>query len=290
MENNEIFKPIFEDAVKQRDSNKRTMTVIVSNEDVNRYGHKVMVNGWDYKNYLMNPVVLVNHDSMKFPVAKATKVWKSIKKDSRALMATVEFLPEGVSPEADLAFTLYDNGFMTSVSPGYMVDYEQATYSNSEKEAKVTFNKQELLEISLATVPANPGALKQNSMIKECLELGMISEETIDKIEESISKSQDIEADDISVEKVDIKEIKEQNNKEDVVDYTIKENQEDLINNTLDPFEEVFIALDELLNEQKSNDSVVFISDEIIEELQDNLLPKDVPNSDFEIWISKHLN
>lgn len=294
MSKQEIFKPVFENAVRDRDSKKRTMTVVVSDETVNRYGHVVKVDGWDYKNYMSNPVVLVNHDSMKFPVAKANRVWKSKKGGKKSLMATMEFLPEGVSPEADLAYILYDNGFMTSVSPGYMVNFDKAEYGKTEKDPKVTFNGQELLEISLATVPANPGAIKQNKMIQECLDLGIIDDVLIERYEETLTKAINDEIEEIEDEiviKNEVEENTEQTIKEDTeLDYTDKDVQEADLEDTEDPYSDAFQALDEIIQEQKIVSDIDSLSSKVIESFQASDESKEDSDDEFDTWLEEQLS
>ena len=254
------------DAVTDRDDKKRKMTVIVSNEIENRYGHVVKVKGWDYKNYMKSPIVLVNHNADALPVAKATRVWKNNKKN--ALMANIQFLDEGVSPEADLVWALYDNGFMTSVSPGYLVDYDKATYGKSEKEPKVTFNGQELLEISLANIPANPEAIRTNSMVQECLELGVIDENLIDKLEETMKKADD-ETDEIDAE-TDQTDTNEEDSVENTEQITNLDIVQECIDATPDPYKWFFDEYKPIKDQIDSRNKLVEQIIESDESLEDS--------------------
>ena len=160
------------------DPKKRTMTFVISDESVNRYGHKVMLAGWKYnKKYLP---MLANHESYGvngLPYAKLIKVWK--KNATGQLMGVGEFPEEGVLPVSDLLWKLYDGGFMKAFSAGYIVDYSKTVYPKDQKGITAIFNSQELIEVSFATLPANPNALRQQSYITNALEAGAITEEEI---------------------------------------------------------------------------------------------------------------
>jgi len=286
MENQTKFNVLRTDAVTDRDSQKRKMTFVVSDETVNRYGHKVMVSGWDLKNFKKNPVVLINHDSGIAHVAgKATRVW--VNKKDKQLMANVEFVPEGISPEADLAHALYDNDFLNSVSPGYLVDYEKAEFGKDEKDPKITFNGQELLEISLATLPANPGALRTAEYVINALELGIIDEDLITKVEASL-KVEDPIADDKAVEK-DTQEtdnIPEQTINTDYLDPDV---QEESISESDDPYESFYAAFDAIIQEQKDGKDPDKVAGKIIESIESDEDNDNDSDDDFDSYLDGFL-
>jgi len=66
-----------------------------------------------------------------------------------------------------------------TASVGFLPDFKEIEYGDPEKgEPGRTFNKQELLEISLCTIPANPNAMIQKGMIteKQARDYGWIQE------------------------------------------------------------------------------------------------------------------
>ena len=256
------FRNLMSNDSIEKDNKKRVMTFIISDESTNRYGHKVKVDGWNLKSYKLNPVVLVNHNSDR-PVANSTRVW--VDKDSKKLMATIQFYPEGISTDSDLMFNLYNNNFLKAVSPGYLVDYSTAEYIEHPKkgDARVVFNSQELIEISLATVPANAGALKQQSYIQNALKLGVITEDLLDKTK-----------------------ILPYSEAEMVVSGTVissksVENSEQIYDtNNTDPFKDFFDEYDKSKKQESNIPEFDVYLDSIFDEKKDD---------DFDIWLSTNI-
>jgi hypothetical protein len=72
-------------------------------------------------------------------------------------MFRIEFSEEGINPEADIYRKLYKTGFMNASSVGFQPkEWEDG---DGKKTPYRTFKKQELLELSLVSVPANSDAL-----------------------------------------------------------------------------------------------------------------------------------
>lgn len=54
---------------------ERTFKVIASTEDMDRDGEIIKADGWDYTNFLKNPVIIANHTyNIENIVGKATKI------------------------------------------------------------------------------------------------------------------------------------------------------------------------------------------------------------------------
>lgn len=266
MSKNNIIRNIVVDSVDNRDSKKRTMTFTISDESVNRYGQKVLVSGWDLKNFKKNGPLLVNHDSLSVDgvVGKSTRVW--IDNQKKRLMGTFEFLPEGMSAKADLLWNLYDNDFMNSVSAGYIVNWEKATFRKNEKDPAVTFDGQELLECSLATIPANPNARKD--MLKNAMDLGIINEEMIKKAGLDLEHDPVIEIKEPEVEKdvivQDTPLVEKETNK-------LEEKTEQTIENTIDPYSWFYEIFDDVKKELNKDN---LLSEQLINELKKDLQQK----------------
>ena len=47
---------------KVAEATKEKMTIVASDETLDRYGEVVPLDAWDFKNYKKNPVLLVDHD------------------------------------------------------------------------------------------------------------------------------------------------------------------------------------------------------------------------------------
>ena len=136
---------------------ERTLTFVASDETVDRYGDVINADGWQLAEFRKNPVFLWLH-SYAAPIGKVEKVHV----DGSRLLARVKFASEGVSALADDLWKLVKERILRAVSVGFMVespdDYE--LIRNAEEEVTgVRYLRQQLLELSLVSVPANPNAL-----------------------------------------------------------------------------------------------------------------------------------
>jgi HK97 family phage prohead protease len=148
-----------------------TFKVIASDETVDRAGEVIKVDGWDFKNYMKNPIMLFWHDyrSIEAIAWKATNIYVEGKK----------LIVEGVfasTEKAQMLRQLYDEGIIKTVSVGF-IPKERDT--NDQK----VITKAELLEVSFVPIPANPNALSiQKEMLEKMVEFGIVKgEETEEK-------------------------------------------------------------------------------------------------------------
>lgn len=140
--------------IKAAEGDKRELQFTISTETVDRMGDTIKADGWELDAYRKNPVVLWGHDSDSLPVGKATRVWV----EGGKLKATAEFTPEGMAKFNDTVFAMLKDGFLNAVSVGFMPKDYKFT-EDSDRRFGIDFLKQELLEFSVVSVPANPEAL-----------------------------------------------------------------------------------------------------------------------------------
>jgi HK97 family phage prohead protease len=129
---------------------------VASDESIDRMGDVIRINGWELANYKRNPIVLFQHQSSN-PVGISTKVWV----EGKALMSRIKLAAEGTSPFIDTLRKLMAQGIVKAVSVGF-VPTKEPSYIRDVKNDQITgleYIGQELLEISLVSVPANPQAL-----------------------------------------------------------------------------------------------------------------------------------
>lgn len=146
----------------------RIVTYVASDESVDRYGDIIKVSGWQLDNYKRNPVVLFGHEDGMPPIGRAARVWKGRAVDGRrALMIDVEYAPAEASPQAEVLYQLSTRGFLNAVSVGFLPTKPPRTdFTPKEREALglgdfgVVYDGQDLLEVSLVSVPANPSAVE----------------------------------------------------------------------------------------------------------------------------------
>lgn len=125
---------------------------IATDESLDRYNEVIKLDGWDTKNYLANPVVPDCHDYSS--IAKILGRTTSLKIADGCMKNRVKFCCE--NPMGNVAFKMALGGFIRSESVGFIP--REWTNGNSKDQPDRTYTRQELLEISLVVVPANPGA------------------------------------------------------------------------------------------------------------------------------------
>ena len=149
-----IRSPVTAAVQPSGDGADRRMTFVVATGDTNRNHWQLNPQGWEFANYLNNPVMLWAHDDTKLPVAKAEKVWV----DGDLLKIVALFTPAGFSSFNDAVFECYQQGFLNAVSAGWIpLEYE---FVEDEQGWRIMCSRQELVETSFVPVPAEPNALR----------------------------------------------------------------------------------------------------------------------------------
>jgi len=197
----------------------RVLRFIGSDEGIDRDNEKVMSAGWKLKEYKKNPVVMLNHRHSEMPVAKAVKVWVDTKSKNNPLTFDIEFPEPEVSSIGDTLYKLYSNGYMSATSVGFKPDYDKIVYGDGMKTPRAIFNGQELLELSLVSVPANPRALLSQKGIQDAIEAKVIDQLELDELSLLFDTLFDEEEEDVD---------KEVDELEDVIDKLEKEIKEDI--------------------------------------------------------------
>ena len=133
------------------------MEFVLSDETIDRMGDVISSTGWILDNFQKNPIALFNHRP-DFPIGK----WHNLRVEKGSLRGHLELAPEGTSARIDEIRKLVDAGILCSVSVGFHPQESQPRPDKSGKPGGyggLTFTRQELIETSLVTVPANPNAL-----------------------------------------------------------------------------------------------------------------------------------
>lgn len=123
---------------------EHTVRVRMTTEDVDRHGESVSFDGWDFKDFLDNPVVLVNHNDYELPIGSVIEIIPV--PEDRAYDAVVKFDVD--DEEGARVWGKVSRGFLKTVSVGFinLVQDGMNLLENS------------LLELSFVTIPANPQA------------------------------------------------------------------------------------------------------------------------------------
>jgi len=136
--------------VKQIDEKNRSFWAVASTDVPDRFGDVILQEGWVLDKFKKNPVIPWGHDYSKPPVARAKEIYV----EGGQLIFLAEFPKPGSYDLADIVWELYRQGFLKAFSVGFIpLEWEPNEHGG------ITYKKQELLEISAVTVPANPEAL-----------------------------------------------------------------------------------------------------------------------------------
>jgi len=150
-----VFKE-FETEVKTTEED-RVLEFVASSPKVDRDNEVIESGAFDLKNFRKNPCVLWSHIYSQPPIARSKKTWTD---EDGKLRFKPEFPEEGDYPFADTIYKLAKAGFIKMCSVGFIpISFR---YGEGTNEPYRTYEKVELLEISLASVGTNPEALQAN--------------------------------------------------------------------------------------------------------------------------------
>lgn len=143
------------------DPKTRQVRVVASDESVDRYGDIIRVRGWELKHFKENPVLLWAHDSGSPPIGNVPQVVKETERGAPQLVAVAQLFPEGTYDFADLVGRIMEADGLRAVSVGFLPTKEPKPIRSKEDDYITGFEfvGQELLELSVVPVPANPAAL-----------------------------------------------------------------------------------------------------------------------------------
>jgi len=162
----EVYVQDFTSEIKGVNLEKRTLTIIGTDETRDRDGDIIRVNGWILENYLKNPVFLWAHNYSSVPLGATSQLIRR-RNPNRLEFKDIRFPTEGLNPFADMILNLYQQGIINASSVGFLpYKWQDLEKSENEKEEPPMwkygreFVKQELLELSGCPVPSNPSALQ----------------------------------------------------------------------------------------------------------------------------------
>lgn len=148
---------VFKSAELSRvDETERTTGFVASTGRKDRYGDIVDPHGWDLDAFRRNPVLLFGHRTSQLPVGRVEQI--GVQND-RLEASLVRFLPAGVDEFADKVWQFVQRGFLRSVSVGFLPITRSSILDADGKHTGWLFSQQELVELSVVPVPANPEAV-----------------------------------------------------------------------------------------------------------------------------------
>ena len=134
---------------------------IAATEGVKRDGNTLLNTGWNFDNFAKNPVFLFQHDYSQLPIGQHVKWAVTNDNGKNVLRVWSRFVSADIYPFADRVRMMYEKGFLRAVSIGWIpLEYEPV---RNEEGIQMgwKFTKNELLEVSAVSVPADPDAIIQ---------------------------------------------------------------------------------------------------------------------------------
>jgi HK97 family phage prohead protease len=160
------YRSLDTEIVKTGEKSARpVVSFIASTANPDRYGDVINQAGWSLAKYRKNPVILLNHNANQLPIGKG-----EVDVIDGQLMVDIEFDMD--DPIAAEVARKTKDGFMGAVSVGFN-PIESTPRSMLSKESPYYgkrgeyFERAELLEISIVTIPANGEAVAAKNFIGE---------------------------------------------------------------------------------------------------------------------------
>ena len=122
---------------------------VISDGSLDRHGTRINPKGWDLTSFKRNPIALFSHSSA-FPIG----TWENVRVEGDQLVGRLVLAAKGTSARIDELISLVEQGVLRAVSVGFSI-LEFGVPGKSQYD----FDRQELLEVSLVSVPSNTNAL-----------------------------------------------------------------------------------------------------------------------------------
>lgn len=130
------------------------MEFVLSDATVDRYGDSIDPTGWELDQFRRNPIALFNHNS-NMPIGK----WRDIRVENDRLVAELDPAETGTSFRIDEILRLIEQDILRATSVGFRAIEQEPMDDPKRPGAGIRYTRQELLETSIVSVPANPAAL-----------------------------------------------------------------------------------------------------------------------------------
>ncbi|SIS11445.1 HK97 family phage prohead protease [Williamsia sterculiae] len=138
--------------IKSVDEEKRQITFCFSDDKEDRQGEVVDQASWQTDNYMANPVILWGHDPSEPENVLGQGVKLDLNNNGRSYI-TAQFDDDDVNPRAGMIFKQLLRRTLRCVSAGFI------NHSWEVEEDVPILRDNELLEVSIVPIPANPRAI-----------------------------------------------------------------------------------------------------------------------------------
>lgn len=133
-------------------SDSREADFVASTDSIDRYD-EIVKQDWQLERFKKNPVALYAHKSRELPIGVVTRC----EVINGQLECTIKFLEKDDNPEAEKVWRCVKAGALRAVSVGFY-PHSYSFEKRGDREVLV-LSENELLEISVVTVPGNAEAL-----------------------------------------------------------------------------------------------------------------------------------
>jgi HK97 family phage prohead protease len=137
-------------------SNEKSYPWTLSTFDIDRYGERIDPAGWDFSQYMKNPIVEWAH---RYDIPAIGKI-EGLAADDNGLHGIVVFNDKEYDQFGWSIGQRVKNGVIRAGSVGFrVIEIEIPSKEDSKDGTSLIFRKHELLEFSICNVPSNPYAL-----------------------------------------------------------------------------------------------------------------------------------
>lgn len=151
------YTKLFVTKASSIDEENKTIRFRISDNKPDRYNEIVEQKTWNFKDFLNNPIVLWRHDSWEPENVLGQVIDIEVSKDGSETYATVKFDTD-INPKAEMVWKQLSRGTLRCVSVGF--DCHNVTWEEEDgEEQPVVLKDNDLLEISIVPIPANPRAV-----------------------------------------------------------------------------------------------------------------------------------
>jgi len=131
-----------------------SLSYVLSDATVDRYGDVIEPSGWMLDNFRRHPVALFNHNP-----SQVVGNWRNVRVEGERLLGDFEPAPAGTTQIADDVRRLIEADLLAATSVGFL-GIESEPIDPQRPGGGTRYTRQELLETSIVSVPANPAALQ----------------------------------------------------------------------------------------------------------------------------------
>ena len=130
-----------------------SQSYVLSDATMDRYGDIIEPDGWLLDGFRSNPIALFNHSPHQ-PIGR----WQNIRVEDDRLVADFQPAKKGTSQRTDEILSLIEQDILRATSVGFR-GVASEPIDPKRPLAGTRYTRQELLETSIVSVPANPAAL-----------------------------------------------------------------------------------------------------------------------------------